>query len=150
MMRASCTAVHLLDELMELRRKWPLFYEQARTGRERAMSDVLDAGIGFALLAVGGPLAVGDEVQRAQWAALADQSYEVAAEGDRADDRWHSEYQRAREETVLPPESGDHPEYDWCDWWRMLGFDSLDQWQIFSRTIARCDRMGAPVTRASA
>jgi hypothetical protein len=45
-------AVHLA-EMLELRRQWPLSYDEAATSREQVISDTLDVGITAALLALG-------------------------------------------------------------------------------------------------
>jgi hypothetical protein len=146
-------AVHLA-EMFELRRKWPKSYEEATTSRERIISDLLDSGIGWALLGLGFVSKPGvdpgehwftitddpsTEAIRADFAATAALCYEGAQRIAAADEEFGD---RDRQDAALtealsgsgaqlyagtfaPPPLHDDGE----PWWITLGWGSLDEWR---------------------
>jgi hypothetical protein len=144
-------AVHLA-EMLDLRRQWPVLYQNATTSREQMIADMLHVGIALAMLAIGvtptrdpvfGEPAilvaraknVSDETMRAAFAAAV--SYGIAkwlaAEGlneyDHTDTVLAEALSGAGAQlyagTFAPPPVDDEGAGN-C--WQILGYDSFDEW----------------------
>jgi hypothetical protein len=147
-------AVHLA-EMLDLRRQWPVLYQNATTSREQTIVNTLDAGIKLALLAIGvtpvptpghdGDISIfvdraknpSEEARQADWGETAMWLYEAVKEVI-ANENFD---ERDRQDVVLAEALSGASAHlyggtfapppideDALGWWQVLGYDSFEEW----------------------